>query len=136
VLAVADRQRGLFDAAWCSGLLREDSICSLLAEHGDRVVRDEDFADLLLGASRPPLDPAELAGDAVHGGRTLRPRIVERLLARTALDVPCQEPRTYVYPPAPELDLPELQATCEGSPAFNGFYGHGIVNALRAVIRR
>jgi lantibiotic leader peptide-processing serine protease len=74
--------------------------------------------------------------DAVHGGRTLRPRIVERLLARTALDVPCPEPRTYVYPPAPELDLPELQATCEGSPAFNGFYGHGIVNALRAVIRR
>jgi lantibiotic leader peptide-processing serine protease len=74
--------------------------------------------------------------DAVHGGRTLRPRIVERMLARTALDVPCPEPRTYVYPPAPELDLPELQATCEGSPAFNGFYGHGIVNALRAVIRR
>jgi lantibiotic leader peptide-processing serine protease len=71
--------------------------------------------------------------DAVHGGRTLRPRIVERLLARTALDVPCPEPRTYVYPPAPELEMPELQATCEGSPAFNGFYGHGIVNALRAV---
>jgi lantibiotic leader peptide-processing serine protease len=71
--------------------------------------------------------------DNVHGGRTLRPRIVERLLARTALDVPCPEPRTYVYPPAPELEMPELQATCEGSPAFNGFYGHGIVNALRAV---
>jgi lantibiotic leader peptide-processing serine protease len=71
--------------------------------------------------------------DNVHGGRTLRPRIVERLLARTALDVPCPEPRTYVYPPAPELEIPELQATCEGSPAFNGFYGHGIVNALRAV---
>ena len=73
--------------------------------------------------------------DAVHGGRTLRPRAVERLLARTALDVPCPEPRTYVYPPAPELEIPELQATCEGSPAFNGFYGHGIVNALRAVMR-
>jgi lantibiotic leader peptide-processing serine protease len=73
--------------------------------------------------------------DAVHGGRTLRPRIVERLLARTALDVPCPEPRTYIYPPAPELEIPELQATCEGSPAFNGFYGHGIVNALRAVLR-
>ena len=73
--------------------------------------------------------------DAVHGGRTLRPRAVERLLARTALDVPCPEPRTYIYPPAPELEIPELQATCEGSPAFNGFYGHGIVNALRAVMR-
>jgi lantibiotic leader peptide-processing serine protease len=74
--------------------------------------------------------------DPVHGGRTLRPRTVERLLARTALDVPCPEPRTYVYPPAPELEIPELQATCEGSPAFNGFYGHGIVNALGAVMRR
>ncbi len=73
--------------------------------------------------------------DAVHGGRTLRPRAVERLLARTALDVPCPEPRTYVYPPDPELEIPELEATCEGSPAFNGFYGHGIVNALRAVMR-
>jgi lantibiotic leader peptide-processing serine protease len=73
--------------------------------------------------------------DQVHGGRTLRPGIVERLLKRTALDVPCPDPRTYVYPAAPELELPELQATCEGSPAFNGFYGHGVVNALRAVMR-
>ena len=74
--------------------------------------------------------------DPVYGGRTLRPRTVERLLYRTALDVPCPEPRTYVYPPAPQLDVPELQATCEGSPDFNGFYGHGIVNALRAVTSR
>ncbi len=73
--------------------------------------------------------------DAVHGGRTLKARIVERLLARTALDVPCPEPRTYIYPAAPELELPELEAMCEGSPAFNGFYGHGIVNALRSVTR-
>jgi lantibiotic leader peptide-processing serine protease len=73
--------------------------------------------------------------DAVHGGRTLSPRTVERVLARTALDVPCPEPRTYVYPADPDLELAELQATCEGSPAFNGFYGHGIVNALRAVMR-
>ena len=74
--------------------------------------------------------------DRVHGGRTLDPRAVERLLYRTALDVPCPEPRTYVYPPAPELDVPELRATCEGSPDFNGFYGHGVVNALRAVTSR
>ena len=73
--------------------------------------------------------------DRVHGGRTLSPGTVERLLKRTALDVPCPDPRTYVYPAAPELELPELQATCEGSPAFNGFYGHGVVNALRAVMR-
>ena len=73
--------------------------------------------------------------DRVHGGLTLSPRTVDRLLKRTALDVPCPEPRTYIYPPAPELEIPELQATCEGSPAFNGFYGHGVVNALRAVMR-
>jgi lantibiotic leader peptide-processing serine protease len=74
--------------------------------------------------------------DPVHGGRTLQPRTVERLLYRTALDVPCPEPRTYVYPAAPELEVPELRATCEGSPDFNGFYGHGVVNALRAVTSR
>jgi lantibiotic leader peptide-processing serine protease len=74
--------------------------------------------------------------DAVNGGKTLSPRIVDRLLERTALDVPCPEPNTYVYPPAPELELDAIEATCEGSPAFNGFYGHGIVNALRAVTHR
>jgi hypothetical protein len=45
MLAVADRRRGLFDAAWCSDLLPEGSIHSLLGEHGDRIVRGEDFAD-------------------------------------------------------------------------------------------
>jgi hypothetical protein len=35
MLGVADRQRGFYDAAWCSDLLREDSIYSLLAEQGD-----------------------------------------------------------------------------------------------------
>jgi transposase len=45
MLSVADRQQGFFDAAWCAGLLAEDSIYLLLAEHGDRIVRDQDFAE-------------------------------------------------------------------------------------------
>ena len=62
MLAVADRQRGLFDAAWCSGLLPEDSIHWLLAEHGDRIVRDEDFAECYSERQgRPSIPPSLLA---------------------------------------------------------------------------
>ena len=69
--------------------------------------------------------------DREHGGLTLRPSSVEHVLDRTALDVAC--PGTYVYPADPEIDQPELRATCEGSPRRNGFYGDGLVNARRAV---
>jgi subtilisin family serine protease len=71
--------------------------------------------------------------DRAHGGLKLRPASVERILRRTAVDVACPEPRTYVYPADPAIDQPELLATCEGSPRRNGFYGDGLVNARRAV---
>ena len=45
MLAGSERQQGFFDASWCAGLLAERSIYSLLARHGDRIVRDEDFAE-------------------------------------------------------------------------------------------
>jgi transposase len=62
MLAVADRQRGLFDAAWCSDLLPEDSFYSLLAQHGDRIVRDEDFAECYSERrGRPSIPPSLLA---------------------------------------------------------------------------
>jgi transposase len=59
---VADRQRGFFDAAWCSDLLPEDSFYALLAEHGDRIVRDEDFAECYSERQgRPSIPPSLLA---------------------------------------------------------------------------
>jgi hypothetical protein len=46
----------------------------------------------------------------------------------------CPEPRLFDYP---DPVAPEYDATCEGNPQKNGFYGDGIVDALRAVsIRR
>jgi transposase len=62
MLTVADRQQGFFDAAWCRKLLPEDSIYALLAEYGDRIVRDEDFADCYSeGQGRPSIPPSLLA---------------------------------------------------------------------------
>jgi transposase len=62
MLTVADRQQGFFDAAWCSELLPEDSIYALLAEHGERIVRDEDFADCYSQRhGRPSIPPSLLA---------------------------------------------------------------------------
>jgi subtilisin family serine protease len=68
--------------------------------------------------------------DAVHGGVTLPATQVEQALKATAVDTPCPEPREYRYP----FDtVGTYDATCEGNTAFNGFFGEGIVNALRAV---
>ena len=62
MLTVADRQQGFFDAAWCRELLAGDSIYALLAEHGDRIVRDEDFADCYSEChGRPSIPPSLLA---------------------------------------------------------------------------
>ena len=69
--------------------------------------------------------------DPVNGGVTLEPSEVERVLRATAVDHACPEPRLFHYPDA---DLgPEFDAPCEGDASFNGFYGDGIANAVRAV---
>jgi transposase/IS5 family transposase len=62
MLTVADRQQGFFDAAWCSDLLPKDSFHALLAQHGERIVRDEDFAACYsAGHGRPSIPPSLLA---------------------------------------------------------------------------
>ncbi|MEA2366970.1 MAG: lantibiotic leader peptide-processing serine protease [Thermoleophilaceae bacterium] len=68
--------------------------------------------------------------DRRHGGLTLSPDTVERVMQRTARDHACPNPRTYTYPD-PTL-TPDFTAYCEGSREFNGFYGHGIVDAFAA----
>src|SRR4051812_36346597 len=62
MLAGSERQQGFFDGAWCAGLLAENSIYGLLARHGDRIVRDEDFAECYSARwGRPSMAPSLLA---------------------------------------------------------------------------
>jgi subtilisin family serine protease len=61
--------------------------------------------------------------DPQHPGYlTLAPEAVERALVDSATEVGCQVP---ARPDAP----------CEGTPSFNGYYGHGIVDAVGALTR-
>ena len=62
MLGVMERQQGFFDAAWCAGLLPDGSVYSLLAEHGEQIVRDEDFAECYSAYhGRPSIPPSLLA---------------------------------------------------------------------------
>ena len=65
--------------------------------------------------------------DAVHGGLTMRPEDVRRILEDTATETPCPVPRDHRDP-----GFPEGAASCVGTAERNGFFGHGIVNALAA----
>jgi len=70
--------------------------------------------------------------DRLHPkGLTLRPDMTERILRRSATNTPCPEPPLFDYPDRPDA----YTALCVGTPDFNGFYGDGIVDALRAVNR-
>jgi subtilisin family serine protease len=59
----------------------------------------------------------------------LSPDRVEKILTGTAVQRPCPTPPIVVYPG----QFPYDTATCQGSPSNNGFFGHGIVNALGAL---
>ena len=72
--------------------------------------------------------------DKAHGGLTLSPDRVERVLKRTAQDHACPDPPVFTYPD-PDL-TPDYTAICEGTPENNGFYGEGIVDALAASSKR
>lgn len=74
---------------------------------------------------------------AAHGsGATeatfgLAPAKTRAILMDTAVDHACPTPATVSY--EREGRTAEFTATCVGTADFNGFYGDGVVNALRAV---
>lgn len=62
MLAIQSGQVGMFDAAVLARPLPEGSFYALLAEHGHRIVRDEDFAECYsAGRGRPSIAPSLLA---------------------------------------------------------------------------
>jgi subtilisin family serine protease len=72
--------------------------------------------------------------DRAHGGLTLNPRKVEEIMRDTAVKTPCPVPPTYTYTRhRPDGSTAVSTSTCEGNLRNNGFYGSGILNALRAV---
>jgi subtilisin family serine protease len=72
--------------------------------------------------------------DRWRGGLTMSPDAVERQLYRTAAETACPQPRLRSY--VQEGRDTSFDALCEGGRNFNGFYGHGIVDAYAAVTTR
>ncbi|WP_020641329.1 S8 family serine peptidase [Amycolatopsis balhimycina] len=72
-------------------------------------------------------------GKKSHGEFGLDPDKVQRVLEGTAAKIACPVPRTVEY--LNEGRTADFTATCEGDPSFNGFYGHGAVDAYAAVTR-
>jgi lantibiotic leader peptide-processing serine protease len=70
-------------------------------------------------------------GDRSHGGITLNPLLTQAYLEGTATDTPCMTPNPFSYVPFGRD--PSFDTFCEGTPVYNGVYGHGIVDALAAV---
>jgi subtilisin family serine protease len=69
-----------------------------------------------------------------HGSFGLNPDVTAKILKRSAAEHACPTPRlmSYVNVGRPA----EFDALCEGTTQFNGFYGHGIVDAYAAVTFR
>ena len=70
--------------------------------------------------------------DTRKHGLTLEPDRVQSILEQTAVAHACPVQNPFVYPD-PASVSEGLVARCEGTEDLNGFYGHGIVNALNAV---
>lgn len=67
-------------------------------------------------------------------GISLHPLFTQAYLEASATDTPCMSNMpdgTFSY--AHKNRPPSFTSYCEGTPVFNGWYGHGIVDALRAV---
>jgi len=70
-------------------------------------------------------------GKVSHGDFGMNPDAVQRVLEGTASKIACPVPRTVDY--LKEGRDASFTATCVGDPSFNGFYGHGAVDAWSAV---
>ena len=72
-------------------------------------------------------------GDFSTGGNPnkihMSPTQVESYLQTSANNQPCPEPKTVTQGPGFSF----VTATCQGDTGFNGFFGKGIVDALKAV---
>jgi subtilisin family serine protease len=86
------------------------------------------------GTSMATPDVAGVAALIVSrfGHPHMAPDNVEKALEGTATPLPCPSPPTVTYDVPPGI-LASNTATCSGSAKTNGFYGTGLVNALRAV---
>jgi subtilisin family serine protease len=76
-------------------------------------------------------------GNRREGGISLHPLFTQAYLEATATDTPCmanQPDGTFSY--AHKNRPARFTSFCEGTPVFNGWYGHGIVDALAAVTFR
>ncbi|MFC4589269.1 S8 family serine peptidase [Sphaerisporangium corydalis] len=72
--------------------------------------------------------------DGRTGGKTLDPGVVEAILKGTATKTACPSPPAYTYTRhLPAGNTVTATHVCEGTTGSNGFYGKGIVDALRAV---
>jgi subtilisin family serine protease len=71
--------------------------------------------------------------DRFNGGKTFAPAAVEALMKATATRTDCPEPPTVTYTLVRTTGTTTLTATCEGNRVNNGFYGRGVVSAVRAV---
>ena len=74
--------------------------------------------------------------DDGHGGWTADPAQITKMLYRTAVPQACPEPRLFHYDLGRTRLPNSFDHLCEGSVQFNGFYGHGIVNAYLAAAGR
>ena len=71
-----------------------------------------------------------------HGGWTASPQQITKLLYRSAVPEACPEPRLFHYERITAAGVRTDDHLCQGGVNFNGFYGHGIVNAYQAVAGR
>jgi hypothetical protein len=64
--------------------------------------------------------------------KKLDPEDAQRILEDSATDHACPTPALHSY--ADKGRSASFNALCVGTPQFNGFYGHGIADALAAVL--